>query len=70
LVVSTQTDIVQFLFHNVGYKKIKAYSQAKTFPAIKQASRSSDARILTIPATAKASAIENTRKDSLSIKFL
>lgn len=46
------------------------YSHAKTLPAIKQASKSSEARILTHPTTANAKAIENTKNDSLSIKFL
>lgn len=46
------------------------YSQAKMLPATKQAKRSSDAIILTIPATASANAIEKTKNDSLSIRFL
>jgi len=37
---------------------------------MKQAKRSSEARMLTQPVTARANAMENTKKDSLSIRFL
>lgn len=46
------------------------YSQAKTLPAMKQANRSSEASMLTHPVTPNANAIEKTKKDSLSIRFL